>query len=204
MNAVLKYLRYWGWWLNPQWFWKHFVVNDQQDDKKYVVKKIEPPKICEGSSMKLPGTHYPPVLPFFLQLWPTWSVKKYEVFRSQKYGQSKKKKKAETRSPLNKTHKLNRHEWIDKMIVSRDGADGETRGWISNRHRAPLWLRRQQGGGGILVWTGLIKDKTFGPFQIKHGLWINFHTNCQFLEDTFKQWNRKKVCVFQEDLEDII
>ncbi|KAL1249255.1 hypothetical protein QQF64_020260 [Cirrhinus molitorella] len=83
------------------------------------------------------------------QLQPTWSVKKYEVFSSQRHGQGK---KAETRPPLNKTHKVKRQEWAkkylktdfskvlwtDEMRVTLDGPDGWARGWFSNGHRAPL------------------------------------------------------------------
>ncbi|KAA8593436.1 hypothetical protein FQN60_009552, partial [Etheostoma spectabile] len=40
--------------------------------------------------------------------------------------------------------------WTDEMRVTLDGPDGWARGWISNGHRAPLWVRRQQVGGGVL------------------------------------------------------
>ena len=82
------------------------------------------------------------------------------------------------------------------MRVSLDGADGWARGWITNGHRAPLPVRHQQGGGGVLVlywqvlvWAAIIKDELVGPFQVEDGLKINSQTCCQFVEDTFfKQW----------------
>lgn len=56
--------------------------------------------------------------------------------------------------------------WTDKMRVILDGPDGWARGWISNRHRAPLRIKHQQGGGGVLVLAGIIKDELVGPFPI--------------------------------------
>ena len=82
-----------------------------------------------------------------------------------------------------------------------DGPDGWAGGWISNGHRAPLRLRRQQGGGGVLVWAGIIKNELVGPFRVEHGLKINSHTYCQFLKDTFiKQWDRKKSASFKKTM----
>lgn len=87
------------------------------------------------------------------------------------------------------------------MRVTLDGPDGWARGWISNRHGAPLRLRRQQGGGGLLVWGGIIKDELVGPFRVEDGLKLNSQTYGQFLEDTFfKQWYRKKSASFKKTM----
>ncbi len=124
-------------------------------------------------------------------------------------------KKAEKRSPLNKNHKLKRQDWAKKYLktdfskvlwtdevrVTLDGPDGWARGWITNGHRAPLRVRRQQGGGEVLVWAAIIKDKLVGPFRVEDGLKLNSQTYCQFLEDTFfKQWYRKKSAAFKKTM----
>ena len=89
----------------------------------------------------------------------------------------------------------------DEMRVTLDGPDGWARGWISNRHRAPLRVRRQQGGGGVLVWAGIIKDELVGPFRVEDVLKSNFQTYCQFLEDTFfKKWFRKRSASFKKTI----
>lgn len=81
------------------------------------------------------------------------------------------------------------------------GPDVWARGWISNGHRAPLQLRQQQGGGGVLVWAGIIKGELVGPFWVEDGLKINSQTYCQFLEDTFfKQCYRKKSASFKKTM----
>jgi len=55
-------------------------------------------------------------------------------------------------------------------------------GWISNGHRAPL---RQQGGGGVMVWAGIIKDELLGPFQVEDGLKKDSQTYCQVFRRYF-------------------
>ncbi len=59
------------------------------------------------------------------------------------------------------------------MRGTLDGPEGWARGWISNGRRAPLRIRHQQGGGGVLVWAGIIKDELVGPFWTEDGLKIN-------------------------------
>ncbi|KAL2093239.1 hypothetical protein ACEWY4_010551 [Coilia grayii] len=85
------------------------------------------------------------------------------------------------------------------MRVTLDGPDGWACGWIGNGHKAPLRLRRQQGGGGVLLWAGIIKNELVGPFRVEDGL--NSQTYCQFLEETFfKQWYRKKSASFKKNM----
>lgn len=40
--------------------------------------------------------------------------------------------------------------------------------WISNGHGAPLRLRRQHCGGGVLVLAGIMKDKLVEPFPVEN------------------------------------
>ncbi|KAJ1140490.1 hypothetical protein NDU88_006842 [Pleurodeles waltl] len=87
------------------------------------------------------------------------------------------------------------------MRVSLDGPDGWAPGWIGKGQRAPVRLRRQQGGGGVLVWAGIIKDELVGPFRVEDGVKLNSQSYCQFLEDTFfKQWYRKKTASFKKNM----
>lgn len=73
------------------------------------------------------------------------------------------------------------NENLDRqMRGTLDGPDGWTRGWIINGHRPPLRLGHQQGGGGVLVWAGVITDELVGPFRVEGGLKINSQIYCQF------------------------
>uniref|UniRef100_A0AAY4C5V1 Oxysterol-binding protein n=1 Tax=Denticeps clupeoides TaxID=299321 RepID=A0AAY4C5V1_9TELE len=142
-------------------------------------------------------------------------VYKYTDTRCAILSDMAKVRKAERRPPLKKTHKLKRQDWAkkylktdfskvlwtDEMRVSIDGPDGWARGWIGKGQRAPVRLRRQQGGGGVLVWAGIIKDDLVGPFRVEDGVKLNSQTYCQFLEDTFfKQWYRKKSASFKKNM----
>lgn len=87
------------------------------------------------------------------------------------------------------------------MRVTLDGPDGWARGWITKGRSAPLRFRRQQGGGGVMVWAGIINDELVGPFRVEDGLKINSNTYCQFLEATlFQQWYRKKSAAFKKTM----
>ncbi|XP_067257989.1 uncharacterized protein [Chanodichthys erythropterus] len=87
------------------------------------------------------------------------------------------------------------------MAKVRKAENGWARGWIGKGQRAPVRLRRQQGGGGVLVWAGIIKDELVGPFRVEDGVKLNSQSYCQFLEDTFfKQWYRKKSVSFKKNM----
>ena len=43
-------------------------------------------------------------------------------------------------------------------------------------------MRRQQGGGGVLIWGGLIGNAIIGPFHVPEGLKLSLATYCSFLE----------------------
>lgn len=56
--------------------------------------------------------------------------------------------------------------WTDEMWV--DQIDGPVAGSLMDT--APLQVRHQHGGGGIVLWAAIIKDELFGPFQVEDGL----------------------------------
>ncbi|CAJ0931106.1 unnamed protein product, partial [Ranitomeya imitator] len=71
--------------------------------------------------------------------------------------------------------------------------DGPEVGTVKGRELHSDLTCGQQGGGGVLVCTGIIKDELVGPFWVEDGVKLNSQTYCQFLEDNFfKQWYRKK------------
>ena len=37
----------------------------------------------------------------------------------------------------------------------------------------PEILRRQQGGGGIMIWAGIVNDRIIGPFKVDDGVKMN-------------------------------
>lgn len=91
--------------------------------------------------------------------------------------------------------------WTDEMRVTLDGPDGWARGWIAHGQDAPSRFRRQQGGGGIMVWAGIINSEFVGPFRVEQGVKINSENYCKFLKSTmFKQWYNKKSAAFKKKI----
>lgn len=189
---------------------KRFVANSQLGSKKCMWKKRRKWTAKDLTRIKRQTTRNP--LSSSATVFQNCNLP--GVFRStrcQVLRDMAKVKKTETRPPLNKIHKLKRQDWAkkylktdfskvlwtDEMKVTLDGPNGWARGWISNGHRAPLWVRCQQGEGGVLVWAAIIEDEVVGPFRVEDGLKLNSQTYCQFLEDSFvKQWYRKKSSAF--------
>ena len=52
--------------------------------------------------------------------------------------------------------------YID-YITTLDGPDGWSKGWVYNSDCCPTRMRRQQGGGGVMIWGGIIGDELVGP-----------------------------------------
>lgn len=77
--------------------------------------------------------------------------------------------------PLKKTHSLKLQYWAKKYLktdfsklpltdetrVTLDGPEGWGCSWITTGHRAPLAIRCQQSGNGVLAWIAVIKDDLF-------------------------------------------
>ena len=55
--------------------------------------------------------------------------------------------------------------FTDESRVTLDEPDGWRRGWVLDGERPPEILRRQQGGGGIMIWAGIVNYRITGPFK---------------------------------------
>lgn len=69
----------------------------------------------------------------------------------------------------------------DKMRVTLDGPNGWPYGWVADRHHTPIRLKRQQGGGGIIIWAGINNSELVGPIRMEDGLKMNPRNYCKFL-----------------------
>ena len=96
--------------------------------------------------------------------------------RNRILGQIAKHKASQKRPQLSSRHKDLRLNWARKYMKSDmkyvlstdesratlDGRDGWAKGWVINGDQAPV-RRRQQGGGGVMIWAGIIGDELIGP-----------------------------------------
>ena len=121
--------------------------------------------------------------------------------------------------PLTAAHKQMRLKWAkdnlkvdfskviftDETRATLDGPDGWSKGWILHGQKYHQGLRRQQGGGGIMLWAGIIGDKVLGPWRIPEGTKITSNVYINFLKKNFEPWlkrqliNRKKKITFMQD-----
>ena len=66
-------------------------------------------------------------------------------------------------------------------------------------------MRRQQGGGGVMIWACIIGDELVGPFRVPDGLKLTAATYCEFLKTALKPWSddlplsRLKTIVFMHE-----
>ncbi len=122
--------------------------------------------------------------------------------------------KAAFRSPLTKAHKERRLQWAqnymktyfqtvlftDECRATLDGPDGWSSGWLVNGHPVPTRLRRQQGGGGVMIWAGILGSEMVGPFRGPDSVKMTSARYVEFLTDHFLLWYRKKNHAFQNKM----
>jgi hypothetical protein len=106
------------------------------------------------------------------------------------------------KSPLTKRHKYLRLNWAknymktdmkcvlfaDESGATLDGPDGWSKGWVFRGDQCPTRMRRQQGGGGLMIWAPIVGDELFGPVRIPECVKLTSHTNCQFLKSVLEPW----------------
>jgi hypothetical protein len=78
--------------------------------------------------------------------------------------------------------------FTDESRASLDGPDGWAKGWVFNGENGPDRMRRQQGGGGVMIWGGIIGNAFIGPFRIPEGLKLFSATYCPFLKNSLEPW----------------
>jgi hypothetical protein len=110
------------------------------------------------------------------------------------------------RPSLTPSHKRLQMEWsrkymktdmkfvlfTDESRASLDGPDGWAKGWVFNDDKCPNRMRRQQGGGRVMICGRIIGNAIIGPFRIPEGLKLSSATYCPFLKNSLEP-NRELV-----------
>ena len=65
--------------------------------------------------------------------------------------------------------------FIGESRATLDAPDGWSRGWVIRGDQCPIRIRRQEGGGGIMLWAGIVGDELVGPFRVQ-GVKLTSHT----------------------------
>ena len=87
--------------------------------------------------------------------------------------------------------------FTDECRATLDGPDGWSRGWVRTGVPVPIRMRRQQGGGGVMIWAGIVNNTLIGPFRVPEGVKINSKTYIDFLKKNFMPWYRKQPLAFK-------
>ena len=90
--------------------------------------------------------------------------------------------------------------FTDECRATLDGPDGWSRGWYDAQFPSPQGLRRQQGGGGIMVWEEIINNEIVGLFRVKDGVKITAETYTAFLKEFLLPWYKKKSLSFRKKM----
>lgn len=121
--------------------------------------------------------------------------------------------------PLTYNHKLKRLEWVVKYLktdfsqvfftdecrATLDGPDGWASGWVLNKQNVGTRYRRQQGGGGVMFWAGIIGDQVVGPYKVEKGIKLDSVNYCSLLDRAFFPWYKalkpaaKRKFIFMQD-----
>ena len=87
--------------------------------------------------------------------------------------------------------------FTDECRATLDGPDGWSKGWLRNEVRIPPRLRRQQGGGGVMFWAGIVGEKLIGPFKVPEGVKITSDAYIAFLRKNFFPWYKTQPLSFK-------
>ena len=60
--------------------------------------------------------------------------------------------------------------FTDESRATLDGPDGCTSGWLLNGTMPQSKIRQQQGGGGVMIWAGIINNQIVGLFRVPDGV----------------------------------
>ena len=82
--------------------------------------------------------------------------------------------------------------FTDESRSTLDGTDGWMSGWLLNGASPQSRIRRQQRGGGIMIWAGIINDAIVDPFAVPDGVKMNAQSYVEFLKQNFLPWYKKQ------------
>lgn len=108
-------------------------------------------------------------------------------------------KSPEKKPPLTQRHMFLRVEWArsymkqdmkcviftDETRATLDGPDGWSKGWVGFEGKLHHRFRRHQGGGGVMLWAGIVHDELVGPIMVREGVKINSANYCALLDEVF-------------------
>ena len=90
--------------------------------------------------------------------------------------------------------------FTDETRATLDGPDGWSKGWVVNGRDRHQRLRRQQGGGGIMIWAGIIGGIIVGLWRVPDGTKITADAYIAFLKEHLESWLKKQRITFRRTI----
>jgi len=90
--------------------------------------------------------------------------------------------------------------FIDETRATLDGPDGWSKGWVVNGRDPHHRFRRQQGGGGIMIWAGIIGGIMVGPWRVPEGTKITADAYIAFLKEHLESWLKRQRITFRRTI----
>ena len=81
-----------------------------------------------------------------------------------------------------------------------NGPNGWSKGWVGNDRHRPLKLRRQPGGGGVVLLAGIIGSELVGPWRVLEGVKLTAETYINFLKNNFAPWYIRKLLALKRKM----
>ena len=75
--------------------------------------------------------------------------------------------------------------FTDESSATLDGPDGWNSGWLVDGHCVITRLRSQQGGGGVMFWSGIMGSDLVSPFRVPEGVKMTSAKHVKFLTAHF-------------------
>ena len=87
--------------------------------------------------------------------------------------------------------------FTDESQVTFDGADGWAKGRILSNSDVPVVKKRQQRGGSVMIWDGIVDQTIIGPFKIDEEVKLNSANDHDFIDKAFFTWYKSQSCCFK-------
>ena len=78
--------------------------------------------------------------------------------------------------------------FTDETRAPLDDPDGWSKGWVRIGAKLHNRFRRYQGGGGVMLWAGIIDNLLIGPIMVPAGVKINSAAFCELFSEGFLSW----------------
>ena len=75
-------------------------------------------------------------------------------------------------------------------------------GWLLHGITPQSKIRRQQGGGGVMIWAGIINNHIVGPFRVPDGVKMCAESYVDFLKKNFPPWYKKQPLLARKRMHD--